>query len=89
MTLLLLFTILYGNIFVMMHLHEAHIYIISVCINKMLISQLKRFLCVNLCFHLDSNLVFISHFYAVVIHIITFQNTRCAGDAITLAASVT
>ena len=47
MTLLLLFTILYGNIFLMMSLHEVHIYIMSVSINRMLISQLKRFLCVK------------------------------------------
>ena len=45
-------------------------------VNRMLISQLKRFLFAKLCFHLDSmfNLAFISHFYAVVIHFIqTFQ----------------
>ena len=38
----------------------------------------------KICFHLDLmfNLRFISHFYAVVIRIITFQNTRCAGNAI-------
>ena len=74
MTLLLSFTILYGNIsnFLM------HIYHISVSINRMFISQLKRFLCVKfmfpLCFHSMFNLAFISHIYAVVIRIIqTFQ----------------
>ena len=52
-----------------------HIYLYGVSINRMLISQLKRFLGVN-CFHIDSmfNLAFISHFYAVVIRIIqTFE----------------
>ena len=76
----------------MTHLHEAHISIISVSVDRMLISQLKRFLYVKfIFFHLDSmfNLAFISHFYVVVIRIITFQNTQCAGDVITLASSVT
>ena len=45
MTVLLFFTILYGNIS-----HDAHIYIVSVSINRMLISQLKRFLDVKLMF---------------------------------------
>ena len=34
------------------------------------------------------NLAFISPFYAVVIRIVRFK-TRCAGDAIALAVSVT
>ena len=65
----------------MAHLHDAmtlaHIYLISVSINRMLISQLKRFVCVKFGFHLDSmfNLSFVSHFCAVVIRIIqTFQS---------------
>ena len=54
----------------------THIYDISVSINRMLISQLKRFLGVKFMFLPDSmfDLAFISHFYAVVIRIIqTFQ----------------
>ena len=72
------------------------IYIISVSINRMLISQLKRFLYAKFMFHLDSmfNLAFISYFYAVVICVIqTFQpkdalllNSR--WDVITLAACI-
>ena len=66
-------------------LHDSmtltHIYLIIVSINRMLISQLKRFLGVKFMFptvtiQLNSmfNLAFISHFYAVVIRIIqTFQ----------------
>ena len=52
-TLLLLFTILYAT-FPILHLHGArtlmHIYHISVSINRMLISQLKRNLGVKLMF---------------------------------------
>ena len=51
--LLLFFKILYGNISVV-HLHDAmtlmHIYLISVSINRMLISQLIRFLSVKFMF---------------------------------------
>ena len=55
-TLLLFFTILYGN-FLMPYLHEAHFYIISVSINKMLISQLKRFLFITYVFILIQCLI--------------------------------
>ena len=50
----------------------THIYHISVSINRMSISQLKRFLGVKLYFHLDSmiNLAFVTHFYAGAIRII-------------------
>ena len=50
-------------------MQTLHIYLITVSINRMLISQLKRFLGVKFMF----NLAFISHFYAVVIRIIMFQ----------------
>ena len=53
-----------------------HIYLYGVSINRMLISQLKRFLGVKFMFPHRSmfNLVFVSHFYAVVIRIIqTFE----------------
>ena len=70
----------YMATFPISRLHGArtlmHIYHISVSSNRILISQLKIFQVLNLCFHLDSmfNLAFISHFYAVVIRIIqTFQ----------------
>ena len=54
--------------------------------NRILISRLKRFLCVHLFFHLNSmvNLEFIFHFYAVVIRIIQTFQTR---DAVLAAAS--
>ena len=47
--------------------HLMHIYLFGVSINRMLISQLKIFLSVNLCFNFDSlcNLAFIFHFDAV------------------------
>ena len=44
----------YMATFLMAHLHDemtlAHIYLISVSINRMLISQVKRFLCVKFMF---------------------------------------
>ena len=52
-----------------------HIYLYGVSINRMLISQLKRFLGVKFIFphRFNVNLAFISDFYAVVIRIIMFQ----------------
>ena len=79
----------------MVCLHDAmtlmHNYLISVSINRMLISQLKRFSVQNLCFHLDSmsNLAFISHFYAVrnaVLFLISMFQTLDAFHHFTLAA---
>ena len=70
--------------FLMARLHDEmtlmNIYLISVSINRMLISQLKRFLCEKI-FHLDSmfNLLFISHFYAVVIRIMQMFQTQDAA----------
>ena len=75
----------------MTHLHEAHIYIISVSINRMLISQLKRFLCVKFMFpprfHVLSCIYFSFLCCSDSHH--NVSNTRCASDAITLAVSVT
>ena len=58
----------------------TYIYLISVSINRMLISQLKRFLGVKFMFpsRFIVNLAFISNFYAVVIRIITFQSHDAA-----------
>ena len=50
-----------------------HIYLITVSINRMLISQLKIFLGVKFMFPPQFHIAFISYFYAVVIRIIMFQ----------------
>ena len=72
--LLLLFNFIWQH-FKLQHMarmqHLMHIYLFGVSINRMLILQLKSFIC-KICFHFDSlcNLAFISQFDAVDVHII-------------------
>ena len=94
-TLLLLFTILYGNISIFAPAwckDLTHIYHISVSIKIMLISRLKRFLGVKFMFPPQFNVqscIYFSFLCCSDLHHTNISITRCAIDAITLAASVT